>query len=235
MVVLDKIKHVFFDLDDTLWDFETNSEKVLKELFVETNLDKKLNNDFYTFLIAYKKRNAELWQLYHHHKITKDELRIKRFYDTFREFNFDDLLFSDQFSNDYVSRSPYGTALKKGSLDLLELLSKKYQLHIITNGFKEVQHIKIDKSGLQKYFTNVLISEELGFNKPDIKIFKEAERCSNASSEQCLMIGDNFETDIRGAQKAGWQSIWYNPQKNKRYQTTQVNCLTELVEFFKEK
>ena len=232
MVHLEKIKHIFFDLDDTLWDFETNSEKVLQELFIETELDKKLNNDFYTFLVAYKKRNIELWQLYHHHKITKDELRLKRFYDTFCEFNYNDLAFSDQFSNDYVSRSPYGTALKKGSLELLELLSKKYQLHIITNGFKEVQHIKIDKSGLQKYFSNVLISEELGFNKPDVKIFREAERCSNAAPNECLMIGDNFETDIKGAQKAGWQSIWYNAYKNKRYQSTQVHCLTELVDYF---
>lgn len=233
MIQTQDLKHIFFDLDDTLWDFETNSEAVLSKLFVETNLAQKINTDFATFLIAYKKRNAELWQLYHAHKITKLELRNKRFYDTFLQFSYNDEIFSHEFSESYIHRSPQGTALKKGTIELLELLNKTYQLHIITNGFKEVQHVKMSNSGLKPYFSNVLISEELGFNKPDIKIFKHAEQLCNTSSKHCLMIGDNFETDIKGAKNAGWQSIWYNPQKSKRYQALQINCLTDLLPHFK--
>lgn len=232
MIQKENLKHIFFDLDDTLWDFETNSEAVLQHLFTDSKLDTKINTDFATFLMAYKKRNAELWQLYHHHRISKEELRNKRFYDTFIQFNFNDEEFSNQFSEAYIQLSPQGTALKKGTTELLELLSKTYELHIITNGFKEVQHLKIINSGLKPYFNNVLISEELGFNKPDIKIFKHAEKLCNAISSQCLMIGDNFETDIKGAKNASWQSIWYNPQKNKRYQSTQINCLTDLLPHF---
>lgn len=232
MIAKDKLKHIFFDMDDTIWDFEKNSERVLQKLFAEQKLDEKLQNDFNTYFLAYKKKNNELWQLYNNKKITKDELRKRRFHETFLQFGYNNFDLSYFISEAYIEQSPYGTELKKGAIDLLEKLNGQYQLHIITNGFKEVQHTKIEQCGLQKYFDLIIISEDIGYNKPDVRIFREAENLGNTKKEECLMIGDNFNTDITGAKNAGWQSIWYNPDNNKRYQATQVNCLTELMDVF---
>jgi putative hydrolase of the HAD superfamily len=172
--------------------------------------------------------------MYNNKKITKDELRKRRFHETFLEFGYDNFDLSYFVSESYIKLSPYGTVLKKGARELLETLSVNYKLHVITNGFKEVQHIKLKQCDLQKYFDNIIISEDIGHNKPNLEIFKEAERQGNTTKEACLMIGDNFEADIIGAKNAGWQAIWYNPQKNKRFQSTQVHCLTEIVDHFKK-
>jgi len=234
MVNKQNLEHIFFDMDDTIWDFEKNSEQILSKLFDEHGLQNKLQNDFYTYFTAYKRKNGELWQMYNNKKITKDELRKRRFHETFLEFGYDNFDLSYFVSESYIKLSPYGTVLKKGARELLETLSVNYKLHVITNGFKEVQHIKLKQCDLQKYFDNIIISEDIGHNKPNLEIFKEAERQGNTTKEACLMIGDNFEADIIGAKNAGWQAIWYNPQKNKRFQSTQVHCLTEIVDHFKK-
>lgn len=234
MVQKENLKHIFFDLDDTIWDFEKNSERILLDLFQEKDLMNKLNNDFHTYFTAYKKKNGELWHLYNNKKITKDELRKRRFHETFLQFGYDDFDLSWYISESYLKLSPYGTELKKGAVELLDTLHKNYKLHLITNGFKEIQHIKLKQCDLQKYFDQVIISEEVGHNKPHVQIFREAERLGNTGKEACLMIGDNFETDIQGAKNAGWQAIWFNPQKSKRYTTAQqVHCLTEITPYFK--
>ncbi len=232
MVQKQYLKHIFFDLDDTIWDFEKNSERILSELFEEKDLKNKLQNDFYTYFTAYKKKNGELWQLYNSKKITKDELRKRRFHETFLQFGYDDFDLSWFISESYLQRSPYGKELKKGAIELLETLQKNYKLHLITNGFKEIQHIKLKQCDLGKYFDLIIISEEIGHNKPNIEIFRAAETQGKTTQKECLMIGDNFDTDIQGAKNAGWQTIWYNPQKSKRGATTQVHCLTEIIPHF---
>lgn len=232
MIRKEEIEHIYFDLDDTLWDFEKNSKTVLEKLFHELFLAEKLNCDFETYLVAYKKKNNELWQQYNEKRITKEDLRKRRFHETFLQFGFANFDLSWHVSESYILQSPYGKELKTGSIELLDKLSGRYHLHIITNGFKEVQLTKIEQCGLGKYFDLIIISEDVGFNKPDVRIFKEAEKLGKTQSNSCLMIGDNFNTDITGAKKAGWQSIWYNPEQNKRYQATQVNCLTELMDVF---
>ncbi len=234
MVQKQGLQHIFFDLDDTIWDFEKNSERILLNLFNEQDLQNKLNNDFYTYFSAYKKKNGELWQLYNTRKITKDELRKRRFHETFLQFGYNDFDLSWYISETYLKQSPYGTELKKGAIELLNTLQQNYKLHLITNGFKEIQHIKLDQCGLQNYFDLVIISEEIGHSKPNIEIFKEAERLGNTNKRACLMIGDNYEADIQGAKNAGWQAIWFNQHKSKRYTTgSQVNCLTEITSHFR--
>lgn len=234
MIQKQGLEHIFFDLDDTIWDFEKNSERILMDLFVEQDLQAKLNNDFYTYFSAYKKKNGELWSLYNGKKITKDELRKRRFHETFLEFGYNDFDLSWYVSETYIKNAPYGKELKKGAIELLETLKDNYRLHLITNGFKEVQNIKLQECGLQKYFDLVIISEDVGHNKPNVEIFREAERLGNTNKGSCLMIGDNFEADIQGATNAGWQAIWYNPNRSKRYTTTlQVNCLTEITPHFR--
>ncbi len=159
--------HLFFDLDNTLWDFDKNSAAVLEKLFEQFDLSQKLNTDLKTFLTFYVNKNNQMWELYYFNKIKKEELRYKRFYDTFLYFGRNDLKLSHEISDAYLKISPFGKALKPNCIETLELLYPKYHLHIITNGFEEVQNIKLDNCGLRKYFKEIIISERHGFTKPN--------------------------------------------------------------------
>jgi putative hydrolase of the HAD superfamily len=233
MTHLSNIKHIFFDLDDTLWDFELNSAAVLQQLFTEFKLAQKLNADFHTFHVGYKKINAELWRLYYQKQLVKEELRNQRFHQTLLAFGYANYEESLAISELYLQRSPYGTILKPNCIEVLDYLKPKYQLHIITNGFKEVQHIKLQSCGLSSYFENVIISEEHGLIKPDVAIFRLAERLSGASDKECVMIGDNLESDITGGKNAGWETIHFNDSNH--HTTTNfrsIKNLEELKELF---
>ena len=155
--------HLFFDLDNTLWDFDLNSYRVLQNLYTELELNSKLKVGFDEFHSFYKKKNDELWHLYYKQQIQKSELRYKRFYDSFLNFGLDNIELSKLLSEEYVRVSPYSKALKPGTIEVLDVLSKKHHLHIITNGFKEVQNIKIDSCGLRPYFKQIIISYPLAF------------------------------------------------------------------------
>lgn len=207
------IKHIFFDLDDTLWDFEKNSSAVLAQLYHEYELSSKLKVDFDTFHSTYKTINSELWRSYYRREIDKPYLRNNRFQLVFNKFSYSNFEENLRVTADYLERSPYGTHLKDGCIETLEHLRKKFKLHIITNGFKEVQHIKLDNCGLRPYFQQVIISEEHDLTKPDERIFRLAEKLANAPTEQCLMIGDNYESDVEGALNAGWKSIYFTEEK----------------------
>lgn len=230
MVYLRDIKHIFFDLDDTLWDFESNSRSVLEELFKEFGLAAKLKTDFHTFHTAYKKVNAGLWSDYYQKRLTKEELRDKRFDCTFRDFGYEAYRESINVSELYLQRSPHGKRLKANCLDVLQYLSAGgYELHVITNGFKEVQQVKMNSSGLNPYFRTVIISEEHGYIKPDPAIFRIAERLSGARTSECLIIGDNLESDIAGGEGAGWKTIYFNDtDKKHRHHGLSVMDLIEL-------
>ncbi len=231
MAHLKNKSHLFFDLDDTLWDFEKNSKAVLRELFAEFNLSRKLKTDFDGFYEVYKRINQRLWTDYNRKLIDKEQLRHSRFDLAFRHFrhqNFDEsLLVNEQ----YLHRAPKGKFLKEGCIEVLVYLGQRYQLHIITNGFREVQQIKIDGCGLRDFFSNIIISEEHGLNKPDPKIFSLADTLANASPEQCVMIGDNLECDIHGASNAGWESIYFSEQDHE-FKGNAIRTLHELRNFF---
>ncbi len=228
MAVLNTIKHIFFDLDDTLWDFELNSAAVLQQLFTEFNLSQKLNTDFHTFHVGYKKINAELWRAYYQKQLVKEELRNQRFHQTFLAFGYEAYNESLNVSELYLKRSPNGTILKPNCLEILDYLKPNYQLHIITNGFKEVQHIKLQSCNLSSYFKNVIISEEHGLIKPDVAIFRLAEQLSGALPYECVMIGDNLESDMQGGKNAGWETIYFND--NSHQNSTHFTSIKNLEE-----
>lgn len=144
------------------------------------------------------------------------------------------MLLAHHWADDYLKISPYKTHLVDGAIDVLMYLKEKYQLHIITNGFKEVQHIKLDYSNLKPFFEHIIISEEHGFNKPDIKIFDLAQQLTNAQSHQCVMIGDNYDTDILGALNANWKAIYLSNSQmvNASDNYFQINRLINLKELF---
>lgn len=207
-----KITHLYFDLDHTLWDTDKNSEESLNQLFKDFSLQDLGIPSFDDFMSKYKSHNERLWGLYAENKIGKDAVRVHRFMHTFQDFGIHDLDKAHQMAEVFVSITPRKKNLISGALELLEELNGKYKLAIITNGFKESQHIKMDSSGLSKYFEDVFISEEIGINKPDPGIFHYVmEKTGATSPTQCVMIGDTYQTDIVGAMSAGMHAIHLNP------------------------
>jgi putative hydrolase of the HAD superfamily len=225
-------KHIFFDLDDTLWDFRANSGKALEQLYGEFELEKKLHSPFSEFIVLYHKINLEMWSLYYKRAIDKKFMREQRFNEVFAHYGYHNRAESAKFSEAYLQLAPYGTALKEGCIELLEYLKPSHQLHIITNGFIESQAIKIDGAGLRKFFTHIIISEEHSLRKPEIEVFRLAEKMCGAHPTECVMIGDSFESDVEGAVSAGWDAIYLCGDDRHDYKGHKVSSLPELRQFF---
>lgn len=210
------ITHVFFDLDHTLWDFQTNSRATLSELFHELKVSDTGLRSFEEFVDTYEVVNDRLWSEYRRGEIDKVQLRSTRFVETLRAFEVHHPELALQLEVEYIKRSPFKTQLFPQAIEVLDYLSSKYSLHIITNGFREVQDIKLTESGIKPYFKSVITSEEVGVNKPDPKIFTHALKSTGAERKYSVMIGDNLEADVRGARNVGMHSVYFNPE-NKAY------------------
>jgi len=225
------MKHIFFDLDHTLWDFEKNSKLALEILFKELEMEKILPS-FQRYHTKYKKINAKLWHQYGTGKVSKNTLRVKRFTDTFAEFDFQNQELAERLAIRYTEVSPYQTNLFPNAFETLEELKKEgYQLHIITNGFKEVQFIKLTQSGIIDFFDVILCSEEVGKNKPAKEVFQEAMKRANTSASESLMIGDDYHCDVIGAENCGIPSILFSPKNGHREGTHewQIKNLNEII------
>ncbi len=227
-------KHIFFDLDHTIWDFDRNAEETLLELYDSYKLKSIGVNCAQEFIASYTENNHKLWAQYHLGQITKDHLRSERFSSTFIQMGVSPSQIPHQFEEDYVQLSPKKTNLFEGAEKVLSYLQKKYQLHIISNGFKETTLTKIELSALNPYFKNVIISEDVGVNKPDKAIFEFALNKAGAQVHESIMIGDSLEADIRGAQNFGMKAIFFNPQKTKKPIDVnwEINHLEELLIHF---
>ncbi|GAB5416291.1 MAG: YjjG family noncanonical pyrimidine nucleotidase [Crocinitomicaceae bacterium] len=226
------MKHIFFDLDRTLWDFEKNSEQALRLLFDDLSLGNHMR-DFDTFFNSYKKINARLWNSYGAGKITKDVLRIKRFEDTLKSFQVDDALMAQNLAEGYVSISPRQTNIFPNTHETLQELKKDgKELHIITNGFKEVQFIKLENCGLRDYFDVIICSEDVGKNKPAPEIFQHTMKLANAKPEDSVMIGDDLKVDVRGAERQGMTGVLFDPNRdyNERAHEWRIHDLSRLPE-----
>jgi putative hydrolase of the HAD superfamily len=228
------IKHIFFDLDHTIWDFDRNAEETLKELYQLYELEKLGLHSCKDFIDTYTTNNHQLWAEYHVGRITKEQLRSERFHKTFRQLGIKPDKIPTQFEEDYVRISPTKTNLFLGSERVLGYLYEKYTLHIISNGFKETTLTKMDISGLNPYFRNVIISEDVGVNKPHKAIFEYALNKAEAEKHESIMIGDSLEADIRGAQDFGMKAIFFNPLKKEKPSDVewQINDLEELLLHF---
>jgi putative hydrolase of the HAD superfamily len=207
------IKHIFFDLDHTIWDFDRNAQETLLELYEVYQLKALGLHSAEKFISHYTANNHRLWQRYHLGEITKEILRHERFRNTFLELGVQPEHVPHTFEDDYVRMSPRKTNLFEGAEKVLAYLQQRYKLHIISNGFKETTLTKMELSGLNPYFTNVIISEDVGVNKPDKIIFEYALNKAGALKHESIMIGDSLEADIRGAQEFGIKAIFFNPLK----------------------
>ena len=224
-------KHLFFDLDHTIWDFDKNAEETLHELYHAYDLKQLGLHSADLFIEVYTKNNHQLWADYHIGKISKEVLRSTRFSKTFIELGVSPESIPERFENDYVAICPTKTNLFPHAHDTLSYLQTKYNLHIISNGFKESTELKIGNTDLAKYFSTIFISEIIGFNKPDKAIFEHALNITGATVPESLMIGDSIEADIRGAQDFGMKAIYFNPANRERPDDIhhQITCLSELV------
>ncbi len=207
----DRIKHLFFDLDHTIWDFDRNAEETLSELFHEYQLERLGVTSPELFIETYTVNNHQLWADYHVGKITKDHLRATRFKKTFLDLGLHPDHIPAKFEDDYVRICPTKTNLFPRVHETLSYLAEKYDLHLISNGFKESTEMKVERTNLAGYFKTIVISEVVGINKPDRAIFEYALTGAGAQKHESIMIGDSIEADIRGAQQFGMEAIFFNP------------------------
>ena len=223
-------KHLFFDLDRTLWDFEKNSEIALNHLFEELDLSQNILN-FETFHQLYKENNSFLWKQYGAGTLKKEVLRDERFRLTLEKLNVLDSEIVKRMSDGYVDLSPKQTALFPQAIETLQdLQAEGFNMHIITNGFKEVQHIKLENSGLTDFFDIIVCSEDVGKNKPSPDIFHYSLKQANAKPSDSVMIGDDFEVDIMGALNIGMKGIHFDPENRHTSadDTLRIRQLSEL-------
>lgn len=228
------IKHIFFDLDHTIWDFDKNAQETLNELYIAHELDELGCGTVEEFITRYTENNHELWRQYHLGNITKETLRSERFNKTFLQLGIDPEKVPNQFEDDYVRITPTKTNLFSGTEKVLNYLQQKYTLHIISNGFKESTLMKMSVCNLNPYFENVIISEDVGANKPDQRIFEFALEKANASKEESIMIEDSLEADVRGALDFGIKAIYFNPLKAEKPEDIEweIHQLEELLQHF---
>lgn len=201
-----KYQTIFFDLDHTLWDFETNSREVLSELFEFFELS-QLDISLSEFIEVYEEENLKLWDQYTMGKIQKPVLRVLRWRRTFLQFGVQNPALHKAFGNEYMVRCPKRTNLMPGVPELLEELKGEVPMAIITNGFTEVQGIKISNSGLENYFDAVITSDMAGVKKPNVRIFEVALKKMDAQAATSLMVGDNQLADTMGALNAGLDAV----------------------------
>lgn len=204
-------KHIFFDLDHTIWDFDKNAEETLHELYALHNLAEIGLHSADIFIETYTANNHKLWREYHLGNITKETLRLARFNQTFLDLGVHPDIIPHGFEDAYVQLCPTKTNLFPNAHETLTYLSQKYTLHLISNGFKESQAIKINGTGIGKYFKNVVVSEMVGANKPDKAIFQYALNLAGAAKAESIMIGDSLEADVMGALNFGIDAIFFNP------------------------
>lgn len=226
-----KYKCVFFDLDHTLWDYETNCRETLYDLYSAYQLDKRNIPDGQSLYEQFKKVNTTLWDLYDRQLITQDVIRKERFKQVLDHFGAYEETLSNQLSDDYLEACPKKPNLMPYAEDVLHYLSKKYQLTIITNGFEKIQHVKLASGKISSYFKHIITSQKAGHRKPSPHIFEYAVHAHNIQCCDAIMIGDNLLTDIQGARGCTIDTVFYNPERipHQSKTTYEIGCLSELL------
>lgn len=208
-------RHIFFDLDRTLWDFEANSEEMLRELFEDFALEAYGIGPFEKFLESYRGINADYWRAHREGRVGKDELRYERFHHTLLRNGISDRKLADRLAEAYLSGTPEKGRLVPGALDLLEPLSYRYRIHLVTNGYADTQIRKVANTGLENYIDVLVTSDRAGARKPDPAIFNYALDQAGSRKEDALMVGDDVEADIMGAMDLGIDQVFFDPFGNK--------------------
>lgn len=230
-----KYRDIFFDLDHTLWDFEKNSRETLYDLYHELQLSTMGVPVFEAFHETYHHHNNIFWDRFRKGYITREELRWKRMWRTLLDYKIADEPLSKRMAERYLEILPTKKNLFEDTIDILNFLKDKgYRIHLITNGFEKTQWQKIRNSGLEGYFEHVITSEAAGIMKPHLPIFEYAFNITGASAKNSVMIGDTLDADIEGGNKAGMDTIYFNPNASTSIMesdiipTYQIKSLKEL-------
>lgn len=225
-----KYKYIFFDLDHTLWDFEKNSSQTLLELYHKYELKNLGTFCENSFVEQFRKVNSELWRQSDEGKMDRETLRSDRFRIVCQGLGLNSDEISAGLGKDYVALCPQKKELLPFAMDVLEYLDKRYELYILTNGFKDVQVVKLNSAGILHYFKRIFTAEDAGTGKPGKEYFQHVLKELKADREACIMIGDNLKTDILGAQIAGIDHVYYNPGNRSYFMDVQhdIKCLSEL-------
>jgi putative hydrolase of the HAD superfamily len=229
-----KYKHLFFDLDHTLWDFDANARLTIEQLHIDFNLPEKGIHDFDRFHRNYLVHNERLWAEYRTGHIKQDELRLKRMWLSLLDFGIDDEELARQMGELFLQLLPTRTLLFPDTLDVLHYLQEKhYHLHLITNGFEQTQHKKLQSSGLAPFFNVVVTSECSNSLKPQKEIFDYALNKTGAAVAESLMIGDALDVDVAGAFNVGMDAVHvnYNRVEQDIKPTYTIYHLKELKDF----
>ena len=204
-------KHLFFDLDHTLWDFDTNAKTSLSEIYAEFELHKRVTPVFEDFYQKYIYHNELLWDRYQKGFISADELKWKRMWRTLLDFKIGDEPLSKNLSARFLEILPTKKEVFPYTMEILHYLkAKRYEVHLITNGFEKTQWSKIRNSGLDKFISHVITSEGSNSLKPKKEIFDYAMDKTGATLKDSIMIGDNLDADIQGAMNAGMDTVFVN-------------------------
>ncbi len=227
-----KYKHIFFDLDHTLWDFEKNSTEVLSQLYDFHNLMDLATFTKEDFCAMFREVNLSLWQSYNKKRLDRTSLRENRFNFVMEALGAKGEQISKKLAEDYLKRCPTMHHVFPFTQEVLHYLKNErgYALHIITNGFEDVQHIKIKSAGLTGFFEEVITADTAGYQKPDKEIFGYALSKVNCQENECIMVGDNLDADVAGAKNAQIDQVYFNPSRLPHQETItyEICCLSEL-------
>ena len=227
-----KYKNLFFDLDDTIWAFSQNARDTFEEVYQKYSFDRYFDS-FDHYYTLYQQRNTELWIEYGEGKITKDELNRQRFFYPLQAVGVEDEALAEQFSKDFFAVIPTKSTLMPHAKEVLEYLAPKYNLYILSNGFRELQSCKMRSAGVDGYFKKVILSEDLGVLKPWPAIFNFALSATQSELRESLMIGDSWEADITGAHGVGMHQAFYNVTERTTFPflpTYHIHSLKELMD-----
>jgi len=229
-----KYTHIFFDLDRTIWDFDASAMDTFNRMYHKYELQEKGVPTLESFKQHYDVHNDILWGLYRKGEILKEVLNVRRFELTLNDFGIRDMDIAEGMAEDYVIVNPDKAFLFPYAIESLEYLANKYPLHLITNGFQEVQEQKFNIARLDRFFKTVTTSEEAGIKKPEAGIFHYALKKASCTSAQSIIIGDDLEVDIIGARNVGMDQVYFNENglSHKEDVTFEIRSLKELMEIF---
>ena len=225
-----KYRHIFFDLDHTLWDFEKNANETLHTLYERHDFARFGTFSAERFISVYSDINHALWRLYQSNKVTQQQLRDVRFPRTLTKLGVAEADIPADISAEFTYILPQKSAVFPFTHEVLDYLKPKYRMHLITNGFNDIQALKLASSNLAHYFEEIITSEHSGHLKPDPRMFRHALERTGATAAESLMIGDNLECDVLGAYNAGIDQVYFNPDKRRHFNqiTHEISCLSEL-------
>ena len=222
-------KNLFFDLDDTLWAFSANARDTYEEMYRKYDYDRFFDS-FEHYYSLYQRRNLELWAEYADGKVTKEELNRQRYLYPLEAVGAGDSALAEAYEKDALATIPTKSKLMPHAREVLEYLSAKYNLYILSNGFKELQFHKMRSSDIDKYFRKVVLSDDIGILKPWPEIFYFALSATQSELNDSLMIGDSWENDIAGAAGVGMHQVFYNLSGRTDLPFTPTYQITDLKE-----